>query len=541
MKIRRKNKGLAGLVIISTILFTGCGSEGLLETYQMESGGISFTNEYSSPSELGVGDIMYINFDDSGGALINFNSVSSNAKFTLVVGSASTGGKATSYQLSGDISTIVEKDVSAELPEDPDYTAEEVLSAWLRAAEYDLSVTEPAHSGNMTGTKAMMNFKAVSVGDVESFRVLSSLNSTTVYTLVDGRVRCVGDAITLYVDLQVNAADLNDDDIQSLCQIFNDVAEKEQSLFGEISDIDGDGRIAILLTPQINRLGSMGGGIITGYFWAGDLYPQSGSNPVSNEREIIYMMVPDPDGTYGTTIAKDFTLNNLLPAVFPHELQHAINYNQHVLVKGAPPEQNWLNEGISHLAEDLMGYGQENPSRYALYLANTEAAGLVTLRQPNLFERGAAYLFLRYLYEQSPSGDTFVKNLETSSAVGIDNLEQAFGGSNGFSQFHEMMARWTAALAMTNEGITQDSHYIYRDRVKDSETGHWKGVCLKCSADDGRGTILDGVDKIPHSGSQSTVIAASAAQFYNISSVPSQISIEGSSGGASFGVLIRQE
>ena len=542
MKRNNKNKWLVeGTLIAATVLLVvGCGSEKNFGPYQMESGGVNFTNEYSSPSELGVGDVMYVNFADSSEAILDFAKVSSSEKFILAVGAANVSGGAASVQLSSDISAVVEADESAKLPPDDNYTPDEVLSAWLRAAEFDLAATESIPDEKTIGMKAMSVTKAASVGDTESFRILSSLSSTTTYTMVDGKVRCIGDAVIFYVDPRVTSDQLSNDNIDLLCKEFNEVAKDEQALFGETSDINGDGRLAILMTPQINRLGSLGGGIITGYFWAGDLYARSSSNPVSNEREIIYTMVPDPTGTYGVSVSKEFALGNLLPAVLPHELQHAINYNQHVLSKGAPPEQNWLNEGLSHLAEDLMGYGQENPSRYALYLSNTAVAGLVTTAQPNLYERGAAYLFLRYLYEQSSSGDTFLRRLVQTSSVGVDNLEQAFAGSAGFSTFTEFMARWTAALAMTNEGLTLDSRYTYRDRVKNSATGHWEGVCLKCDADDGRGTILSGVEKLSYSGASAATIAGSAAQFYSISSVPARIALNGS-GSSNFGVLIRQQ
>lgn len=543
MKIGRKYGKLAGLAIISVIFLTGCGSSGSFESADLGSGnggGISFTNEYSSPSELGAGDIMYVNFDDSNQSAIDFSGVAENSRFVLVVGSAAQGGNSSSFQLSSDVTSAGKSiDESVDLTEDADVTADEILSTWLRAAEYDLALNEQAQAVKAIGIKASSN--ALSVGDVESFRVLSSLNSTAAYTNVDGEVRCIGDAVVFYVDPAVSSSDLSDADVESLCHEFDGVAKREMELLGSTSDINGDGRISILMTPQINRLGSLGGGIITGYFWAGDLYPRSSANPVSNEREIIYTMVPDPNGVHGAAVTKEFTLGNLLPAVFPHELQHAISYNQHVIVNNGSPEQNWLNEGASHLAEDLMGFGQENASRYALYLSNTAYAGLVTTRQPNLYERGAAYLFLRYLYEQAPSGDTFVRNLVSSSMTGVENLENAFGGSTGFSKFHELLARWTVALALTNEGVTQDARYIYRDRVMNSATGHWEGVCLKCDADDGRGTILDGVSKTTYFGYEATSVAASAAQFYDVSSVPAQIVVDGGSSGQSFGVLMRVE
>lgn len=544
MKKIRKYGGLAA-VIFATALIGACGGNSSFGQYDnsSRSGGVELTNEYSSPSELGVGDIMYVNFDDSGTATVDFSGVASSAKFVLVLGSASEGGASTTIGISSDLSAVVEKDVSAEIPADAEDSPDEILSAWLRAAEYDLAATEPPPEESAGPVKAMSAVKAVGIGDQESFRVLSNLSSTTIYTIIDATVRCVASSVVFYVDndSRITSDILSSDDIQTLCNEFDGVVSREQQLLGNVSDVNGDGKVAILMTPQINKLGSMGGGIITGFFWAGDLYAQSGSNPVSNFREMIYTMIPDPNGIFGTVVTKAFALDNLLPAVLPHELQHAISYNQHVFVKGTPPEQNWLNEGMSHLTEDLMGYGEENPSRYALYLSNPSNAGVVTLGQPNLYERGASYLFLRYLYEQASSGDDFVRNIETSGLTGVDNVEASFDGPAGFSKFHEFLARWTAALAMTDQGISMDSRYIYHARVKNSDTGHWEGVCLSCDAEDGRGTVLSGVAKSTYYGSSSSTIAASGAKFYDIQSVPTHISLNGSASAGDFGVLIRAD
>ena len=542
--MRKINKyGMLMVVMLSIAALAACGGGSSFGDYNTsrEEGGVEFTNEYSSPGELGAGDLMYVNFDASGYSTLDFTGVSDSAKFFLVVGSASESGTSTTFQISSDLSAVIEEDVSAQIVEGDEYTADEILSIWLRTAEYDLAATEPNHFGKAIGLKDVGEFKAASVGDTESFRVLSNLSSTTTYTTVDGSVRCVGNAVIFYVDPRVGSDLLSDSEIASLCGEFDDVAQKEQALLGEASDINGEGKIAVLMTPQINRLGFMGGGIITGYFWAGDLYDRSSANPVSNMREIIYTMVPDPSGSYGTVISKDFALSNLLPAVLPHELQHAISYNQHVFVKGTPPEQNWLNEGLSHLSEDLMGYGQENPSRYALYLANTTQGGVVTMRQPNLYERGASYLFLRYLYEQAADGDRFLGNLETSGLLGVDNLEQSFAGGAGFSKFYELLARWTAAVALTDEGVTLDRRFIYETRVKNSQTGNWQGVCLKCDAEDGRGTILNGVSKVDYSAGATLTVSGSAAKFYALSDVGSQMIINGVPAQPNFGVLIRTE
>lgn len=541
MKKANRYKELA--VIILLVAFSGgCGSSGSYGTYDPGSeGGVEFTNEYSSPAELGVGDIMYVNFGDSDSALIDFAGVSADAKFYLVIGSANESGVSTSVSLLSDLSAPIEKSMAVDVAESRDHDAEEIMSSWLRAAEYDLAMTEPLPAAASVGMKGMSAMKAVGVGAVENFRVLSSLASTTTYTTVDGEARCVKNNVIIYIDQRVGDDMIDDSDVETLCSNFDRVAAAEQELLGDASDVNGDGKVAVLMTPQINKLGSMGGGIITGYFWAGDLYERSSGNPVSNFREMIYTLVPDPKGAYGTVVTKDFVLNNLIPAVLPHELQHAINYNQHVFVNGTPPEANWLNEGLSHLTEDLMGYGHENPSRYALFLSNTNLGGIVAMGQPNIYERGASYLFLRYLYEQASNGNSFVRSLVSTGLTGVDNIEAAFGGGAGFSKFHEFLARWTVAVAVTDGGITNDPRFVYRDRVMNSTTGHWEGVCLRCSAEDGRGTLLSGVDMVDYGFSATSTIVASAAQYFNIDGAPDQIRVEGSAGAGNFGVLIRQQ
>ena len=256
--------------------------------------------------------------------------------------------------------------------------------------------------------------------------------------------------------------------------------------------------------------------------------------------EILYVMVPDPAGAFGTVISKDFAMSNLLPAVLPHEFQHAISYNQHVLINKGSAEEAWLNEGLSHLAEDLFGQNVENPSRYSIFLSNASAYSLVAGRSPGLGARGAAYLFLRFLYEQSEDGNKFLARIDQTSSIGVRNVESAFGGRAGdFDQFGEFFLRWNAALALTDTGITEDRHFTYKPRVKDAATGKWTGVCLRCNADDNRGTVLSGIPLSGYAGSQGVSAAQSSARFYKISSVKDKLSFNGVSGGSGYGILIR--
>src|SRR3989442_11099795 len=48
-------------------------------------------------------------------------------------------------------------------------------------------------------------------------------------------------------------------------------------------------------------------------------------------------------------------VNSLVPVTFIHEFQHMISFGQHYLRRAGAPEVLWLNEGLSHFAEEMGG------------------------------------------------------------------------------------------------------------------------------------------------------------------------------------------
>ncbi|MFH1653009.1 MAG: hypothetical protein ABIE74_03035 [Pseudomonadota bacterium] len=546
MKKVRKNNYLVLVVVLIVVLLSGCGSKSSSPTPSTsdetkETTGTGITNTVSSPAEMGIGDIMVIDFVDMEEAAFDFAGVDESSQFIMIVGSLSTSGQGSSIKLNSEGSISVGEDidplVKSVVAGDDGYDASSILSSWLRAAEYELSTLDPIEPSVDKGMKSVM--KSVGVGDTRDFRVLNSLSSLSNYTTITAELKCIDSHVLLYVDQNATSEMLDDDDIDYLCAEYERATAFEYQLYGEPSDIDDNGKTIALITPQVNRLGGMAGGIITGFFYAADLYSRTESNPVSNEGEVMYLMSPDPEGDFGYPISHNFAINNLLSAVFPHELQHAISYNQHVLVRGGSPESGWLNEGMSHFTEDLVGYNRENPSRFSLYLSGPENVGVVAGSSPNLQERGAAYLFVRFLYEQSSDPEGFLRNLEQSDLSGVDNLEQAFDGPENFSAFSELMARWTIALAMTDRGISSDPRYTYRPRTVNSVTGNWDGVCMICEAEDGRSTELTGPHLNSLNGSSSATVDGSAAKFYEITSVPDVIDLAATVSNGSYAVLIR--
>ncbi|MBI5300285.1 MAG: hypothetical protein HY877_08370 [Deltaproteobacteria bacterium] len=506
--------------------------------------GVTITNTSSSPKELNVGDLMYLDLNALQGS-VDFSGVNANAEFLLSIANTSATQQSFNVQLSSDLSAP-ELDVSKEVSQPTNSLEEgndvtEIFHEVLRLREREQDGLEMPKEVSFSASKSVESASpSISEGSTQSFKVLASLSSATSYVTVNGVAECVGSNVVFYVDDRVTTDILSSKEVGALCTQFDETVTKEQALFGSASDVNGDGKIVVFLTPQVNHLGGLGGGIVTGFFNSIDLHPATSSNPASNNMEILYIMVPDPNGIYGVPVSKSFALSNLILAVLPHELQHAISYNQHVFVNKGLAEEAWLNEGMSHLAEDLMGQNQENPSRYGIFLNSPSSYSLVAGSSPGLAARGAAYLFMRYLYEQSGNAGQFMKNMIQTSQVGTRNIETAFAGSaSDFDQFGEFFLRWSVALGITDGGISQDRRYTYQPRVQDSVTGNWGGVCLRCNSDDNRGTVLSGVPVSNFSGSLSASTLPSSARFYKITGLQNKLYFSGANGSNGYGALIR--
>jgi hypothetical protein len=113
--------------------------------------------------------------------------------------------------------------------------------------------------------------------------------------------------------------------------------------------MDGDPKIQILLYDIGGDFNNHSNGIVLGYFYSGDEYPDgTPSNKgiiYSNEAEIFYldveMLDANPTNMYSTLI---------------HEFNHMINFNVKVLKTGVASNfETWYTEMLSMLAEDAIG------------------------------------------------------------------------------------------------------------------------------------------------------------------------------------------
>ncbi len=308
-------------------------------------------------------------------------------------------------------------------------------------------------------------------GSIRSFRVLSNVQSSNYqWKTVGAKLAYVGNDILLYVDTLAPSGGFTNTQLQQFGQYFDQTLYPiDTATFGQPSDIDANGHVIMLMSPVVNAL-SPGAqcttqGYIAGFFNSEDFGPVA-NDPNSNQAEIFFSIVPDPNGTASCTHSAA-QVESDIPATFLHELQHLINFSQHVVVHNGSAEKGWLDEGLSLVAEEEGAVHYENlcpppscrtdPSQlfpdsaetfvqgflydsyqYAL-LPDTSSVTLHSDSDNGFSWRGGDWLLLRWLGDQS--NGTVYKKLEDTGATGVANIEAATGQS-----FPEMFADFGLAI-----------------------------------------------------------------------------------------------
>ena len=310
--------------------------------------------------------------------------------------------------------------------------------------------------------------EALTVGGSRTFNVINNLcvqqsgGCGLSFGSVRATLRFLGDHVAIYVDdAQLPGAALGDDELQRFGALFDrTLYQIDVQTFGSESDIDGNGHVIVLMTPSVNALTSAAdcasGGYVAGFFFSDDLSTRASH---SNRGEVFYTLAPDPSGARSCAHSAD-VVKRLAPATFIHEFQHMISFNQHAIVRGGEAEDPWLNEGLSHIAEELgaryyegllpwmqpsaAGRAKTSPAQlfpdsasdfitsnvrnaYG-YLASPSTNSLTDFSgYGSLEERGGAWLFLRWLADQK--GDAILSRLEQTSRTGTANVADKAGES----------------------------------------------------------------------------------------------------------------
>jgi hypothetical protein len=334
-----------------------------------------------------------------------------------------------------------------------------LLSAFrpsLRAAAFHSMLRERERALSRSPSEALFDQGRVTpsvtippvVGEVRTFQVCSSPACGS-FVQSAARARVVGSRVAIFVDTLAPAPGYSDAALTAVGTLFDDFLYPiDTTAFGRESDIDANGVVIVLLTQRVNALSpdcSTSGSVILGYFFGADLLPRSDpNNPGSNEAEIFYGLVPDPANS-ACTVSEEFARTRL-PPTFIHEFQHMISFNQHRLIRGSSSEETWLNEGLSHFAEELgarkLSAAQCPPSGSCFdeFLKDGDMANAYAyLQSPEDFfliepgnstgeleERGANWLFVRWLVDHFASdtvlGTDLTRRLVATNQLGSSNV-----------------------------------------------------------------------------------------------------------------------
>lgn len=296
------------------------------------------------------------------------------------------------------------------------------------------------------------------LGDRRNFRVCNVItcNQTGDFSSVTAEVKYVGEHAVIYQDLNAPSGGLSDADFMALGRTFDqDLYEVNALAFGAESDVDRNGRVVILMTPVVNGLtptAECEAAVITGFFFALDVDPAFRNDERSNQAEVFYSLTADPAGSVTCAHSVE-RIRRLVPVTFTHELQHMISYYQHVLLGRGNSEVLWLNEAMSHLAEELAAFhflALGDDTSFSRFAIGNLFNAFLYLQDPGfeftlfgdgtgtLEERGAAWLFLRWVVDQF--GANVVRRLSETPFTGAGNIENATGESIG-----PLLAQWFLA------------------------------------------------------------------------------------------------
>jgi hypothetical protein len=278
--------------------------------------------------------------------------------------------------------------------------------------------------------------------------------------------------------------------LDSITQEFdNNTFVTDSSYFGNTTDIDGNGRVILLFTGEVNKLtpANSNGGFVDGFFFAGDYFPTTGpsgqSCAESNNAEIVYLLSPDPTGKYGN-VRSASSVRQGTRGTIPHEVEHMINAGNRFFNPAATAfEDNWLDESLAHIAEEAVGrvargftdlqtltlqdmlpagsqaatddfnaFFFQNFARLAYWMARPDtSSGISSNSDQNLSSSGADWAIGRYVADNYSNGDvrSFTRRLAAGPDNGIKNFTTVAG-----APLDTLMAGWLVSMYADHFGIT---------------------------------------------------------------------------------------
>lgn len=486
------------------------------------NGTFSVLRPTPEPLQLEVGEVRTLSGSEAAGCLV-LSAAADASEYLLLAGSSGRGATGTTpFRLmlrTAEGSEEPEEPISAARPEvrrerselsasDPATRLREGSIGALRASGFLRGGTSV--SLVRSGVRTAATIDPARVGDtlryhfaVDQDLAIACEDTSRVLNAV---VRYAGDRTLLVEDLNAPPEGFTSSNWTELGRDFDEVIVPTDSAhFGAPADVDGNGRITYLFTPEVNRLTPPGSAsFLGGFFLPLDLVDSGdeegtglrGENgqvcPASNEGELVYMAVTDPEGEFGSVLRLDQALRQAR-SIGAHELEHLLSAEQRLVHRDGGFDElgvTWLQEGLAHLAEEIVGLrlmelerGQNlswddvtgdrdlidqfntfhlnNFARLSFFMRGPPATPALAEQEPgglpSLQMRGFAWALVRWLADRDPTVDDAELTRSLSSggvgaASGIANVEQATGSS-----WESLLPRFLTSVALDDAGLTGEA------------------------------------------------------------------------------------
>jgi hypothetical protein len=261
-----------------------------------------------------------------------------------------------------------------------------------------------------------------------------SLSDPRQYVPVHSRPVAEGKCVRVYLDRQRHVTRRIERSARQIVETLEEqIIPRASREIGPWDDVDGDGRLSVLMTPWLEKL-QAGKTSLKGFVRGSDFQPRYPA-PFGNQADLIYV---------NSEIAGEVNYLTLLA----HEYWHVLQCSYRLSMPESPlsVEEDWINEGTAHLAEIRFGGDAENLThRIDTWLSSPEAAPLVVENyySAGLWRddgcRGATFLFFHWCEQQF--GSDLAQRLLTSPTSGARNLQQVTGNDLETLQTH-----WTVAM-----------------------------------------------------------------------------------------------
>ncbi len=314
-----------------------------------------------------------------------------------------------------------------------------------------------------------------------------NLGSGTIIANVAGTVS--GDSITVSVLVDANdstseAAALNV--ASTFAESADDVLFFLGQDAGHIAPLDRDesGTMTVVFSSEIPDAFSIPG--LVGLFDFLDFLPESDTEASGNQADLLWVVPPSAetiDSCQTSGACTDEVTFELALATLAHEYQHLVNFARRAF-DGTLDVQNretlWLDEGLSHTIEDLVGYGNSTQEAVAQLFSDFYLDGSWAYGSDSVPQRGMAYSLLRHVIDQRAraAGASDAASSQVRTAAREVYTQLLSGSRTGYLQplFQNLgpdgIGNWLVALYTTDNEfeVTQTVPAQYLPRATAAST-----------------------------------------------------------------------